>query len=414
MSRTLIIDCQIAGISGDMLLSGLVDLGAEKKKVIEGIYECGSHIDGCTINSVEFTNSKSNGISCTSFSFNYEEKHHSLSGSALYQIAVECCDSLDLVSRSRAFVLNSLKSLISAESRVHGLDIDHVMLHETASIDTLADIVGTALAMSDLELFDCNIYSTSVAIGRGVLNFSHGIVPNPGNAILEIFKGREFNLVGGFLDGELTTPTGAAMLVNLTSHSVLSYPALIPDRVGYGGGIKRKEGSANVVRILLGHDHLYQRYRPESVYEIETNVDDLDGQTLGNVIDALYRFGAKDVILLQGITKKNRPAIIIKTLTDISHVEPVIECLFSETGTLGIRVRETSRIIVRRSICSKTITINNEVFKVRVKISKDQNGNIDYLKPEFEDIKHISQKLKIPFRKSSIIVQRKINTALGI
>ena len=76
MSRTLIIDCQVAGISGDMLLSGLIDLGAEKKKVIEGIYLCGSHIDGCKINSVEFTNSKSNGISCTSFSFNYEEKHH--------------------------------------------------------------------------------------------------------------------------------------------------------------------------------------------------------------------------------------------------------------------------------------------------------------------------------------------------
>jgi pyridinium-3,5-bisthiocarboxylic acid mononucleotide nickel chelatase len=414
MSRTLIIDSQIAGISGDMLLSALVDLGAKSKKVIDGIYKCSDQIDGCKINSIKFTNSKSNGISCTSFSFNYKERDHSLSGSAFYQLAVECCDSLDLVSHPRTFVLNSLRSLIRAESRVHGHDFDHVKLDETGSIDTLADIVGTALAMSDLKLFDCNVYSTSVAVGRGVLKFSHGIVPNPGNAILEIFKGREFNLVPGYLDGELTTPTGAAMLVNLTSHSVPSYPALIPDRIGYGRGIKQKEGSANVVRILLGHDQSYQRYFPDSVYEIETNVDDLDGQTAGNVIETLYRLGAKDVVLLQGITKKNRPAMIIKVLTDNSHLESVVQSLFSETGTLGIKMRETNRFIVKRSICSRTITINNKDFKVRVKISKDQNGNIDYLKPEFEDIKHISQKLKIPFRKSSIIVQRKIDAALGI
>jgi uncharacterized protein (TIGR00299 family) protein len=412
MSRTIIIDCQIAGISGDMLLSALIDLGAERKKVIEGIYLCANHIDGCRINSVEFIKRKSKGISCTSFLFDYTEKHHSLSGSALYRKAVDCCDSLGLVSRPRAFVLNSFKSLISAESRVHGVDFDNVKLHETAGIDTLADIVGTALAMNDLDLFNCKICSTGVAVGSGVLKFSHGIIPNPGNAILEIFKGREFTLISGYLEGELTTPTGAAMLVNLSSHSVSSYPTVIPDKIGYGGGTKRNESTPNVVRILLGRNPLYQIYDSDSVYEIETNVDDLDGETVGNVIDTLYHHGAKDVILLQGITKKNRPAIIIKILSDKSHLEPVINNLFSETGTLGIRVRETNRLIIKRSICSITITINEEIFNVRIKISKDQDGNINYLKPEFEDIKYISQKLGISFKQSAIMVQRKIHDSI--
>jgi uncharacterized protein (TIGR00299 family) protein len=412
MSRTVIIDCQIAGISGDMLLSALIDLGAERKKVIEGIYMCANHIDGCRINSVEFTKSKSNGISCTKFLFDYKQKHHSLSGSTFYRMAADCCDSLDLVSRPRAFVLNSFKSLIFAESSVHGVDFDHVKLHETASIDTLADIMGTSLAMNDLDLFNCKIYSTGVAVGSGVLKFSHGIVPNPGNAILEIFKGREFTLTSGYLEGELTTPTGAAMLVNLSSHSVSSYPNVIPDKIGYGGGTKQKGRTPNVVRILFGHNPLYQIYDSDSVYEVETNVDDLDGETVGNVIDTLYLNGAKDVILLQGITKKNRPVIMIKILSDKSHLEPVINNLFSETGTLGIRVRETNRLIIERSISPMVITINDELFNVRVKISKDQDGNINYLKPEFEDIKYISQKLRIPFKQSAIIVQRKIDDSI--
>jgi pyridinium-3,5-bisthiocarboxylic acid mononucleotide nickel chelatase len=412
MSRTVIIDCQIAGISGDMMLSALIDLGAERKKVIEGIYSCANHIEGCRINSVEFVKSILNGISCTCFLFDYKERHHSLSGSALYQKAVDCCDSLDLVSQPRAFVLNSFKSLISAESRVHGVDFDNVKLHETASIDTLADIIGTALAMIDLDLYNCKIYSTGVAVGSGVVKFSHGIVPNPGNAILEIFRGREFTLISGYLEGELTTPTGAAMLVNLSSHSVSSYPTLIPDKIGYGGGTKRKQSTPNVVRVLVGHNTLYKVYDSDSVYEIETNVDDLDGETVGNVIDTLYQNGAKDVILLQGITKKNRPAIMIKILSDKSHLESVINNLLSETGTLGIRVRETNRLIVKRSICSMTITVNEEIFNVRVKISKDQYGNINYLKPEFEDIKYISQKLGIPFKQSAIMVQREVDESI--
>jgi hypothetical protein len=292
------------------------------------------------------------------------------------------------------------------------VDFDNVKLHETAGIDTLADIVGTALAMNDLDLFNCKICSTGVAVGSGVLKFSHGIIPNPGNAILEIFKGREFTLISGYLEGELTTPTGAAMLVNLSSHSVSSYPTVIPDKIGYGGGTKRNESTPNVVRILLGRNPLYQIYDSDSVYEIETNVDDLDGETVGNVIDTLYHHGAKDVILLQGITKKNRPAIIIKILSDKSHLEPVINNLFSETGTLGIRVRETNRLIIKRSICSITITINEEIFNVRIKISKDQDGNINYLKPEFEDIKYISQKLGISFKQSAIMVQRKIHDSI--
>src|SRR6185503_2669146 len=133
----------------------------------------------------------------------------------MYRSLGRCCDSLGLEQRARTFAMESLKTIIAAEATIHGEDFENVHLHEASSIDTLADLVGCAMALQNLKLFDVKIFSTKVAVGGGVLKFSHGILPNPASAILEIFKGRQFVLAGGQAEEELTTPTGAAMLVNL-------------------------------------------------------------------------------------------------------------------------------------------------------------------------------------------------------
>src|SRR6476619_1395234 len=187
MTEIVIIDSQIAGISGDMLLSGLIDLGAEKKTVIDAIYSCEDHFKGSRIRSVDFIKAKSNGTSCTKFMFDFKEERQSLLGTSMYRLVARYCDTLDLGLRPKAFVLNSLKLLISAESVVHGVDFNHIRLHETGSLDTVADLVGTAIAMKSLNLFTSKIFSTSVAVGRGLLNFSHGVVPNPFHFILNLF-----------------------------------------------------------------------------------------------------------------------------------------------------------------------------------------------------------------------------------
>lgn len=406
MTGIVIIDPQISGISGDMLLSGLIDLGADKKIVIDAIYSCEDHFKSSKIRSVDFIKAKSNGISCTKFLFDFKEDYQSLLGTTMYRSVSRYCDALDLGLRPKAFVLNSLKLLITAESVVHGVDYNHVRLHETGSLDTVADLVGTAIAMKNLNLFNSKIFSTSVAVGRGLLNFSHGIVPNPGNAILEIFKNRGFILVPGMLRGELTTPTGAAMLVNLTSKCVSFYPQFIPENIGYGGGVRVEKGIPNVLRITTGNQPISTSQNLESVYEIETNVDDLNGESIGNLIEILYKKGATDVVILQGITKKNRPVFVIKVISDNVKLQSIVDTLFIESGSLGIRIRETNRSTVVRSTVTVPVSISKEHFHVRVKVSKDHDGKVTHVKPEFDDVKQISEKMKIPYRRSSEIVQK--------
>jgi pyridinium-3,5-bisthiocarboxylic acid mononucleotide nickel chelatase len=414
MSEIAIIDAQIAGISGDMLLSALIDAGAERKMVTDVMYSCAEFFDGYNITSIDFVKAKSSGISCTKLKFNYKEKNHVVVGSDFYRKASRCCDSLNLDSRSKSFVLNSLKTLIQAESVVHGTDFTQVRLHESASLDTIADLVGTSVALNNLDLFNSKIYCTSVAVGKGILQFSHGVVPNPGNAILEIFRGTGFTLTPGYLDGELTTPTGAAMLVNLMPLCISVYPTFVPSKVGYGGGTKEYEGIPNVVRVTMGRHPTGSISKLDSIYELETNIDDLDGETIGNVMETLYLRGASDVTILQGITKKNRPVNIIKVLSDKNHLETITNTLFSETGTLGVRLRETTRLAMERSIFVMPISIKHELFYVHVKISKNARSDINSAKPEYEDVKAMSVKLKIPYKNCREIVQRKMMDRLSI
>lgn len=399
MAKIVIIDSQIAGISGDMLLSSLIDVGANKKKVIDSIYACQNYFKGSKIRNVDFVKTSSYGISCTKFLFDYADSANSRIGSAVYRAIAACSDSLNLSNVAKSFVLNSLKKIIQAESTIHGSSYTSVRLHEVSTIDTAADLIGTAVALDDLDLLSKKFYTTDVAVGNGLLEFSHGVVPNPGNAILEILSDRQILLVPGKLDGELTTPTGAAMLVNLASEHISQYPPITPEKIGNGGGQKEGKNVANILRIVIGNSNLKLDYTSESVYELETNVDDVTGEIIGNLIDILYANNAKDVTVLHGLSKKNRPSFVVKVLADKTSRDALIQILLSETGSLGCRVNEVNRITTSRSFITLPIAIENRKFKVKVKISKNRNGSVNSIKPEYDDIKNISTVLKIPYKK---------------
>ena len=399
MAKIVIIDSQVAGISGDMLLSSLIDVGANKKKVIDSIYACQNYFKGSKIRNVDFVKTSSYGISCTKFLFDYTDSANSRIGSAVYRAIAACSDSLNLSNVAKSFVLNSLKKIIQAESKIHGRSYTSVRLHEVSTIDTAADLIGTAVALDDLDLLSKKFYTTDVAVGNGLLEFSHGVVPNPGNAILEILSDRQILLVPGKLDGELTTPTGAAMLVNLASEHISQYPPITPEKIGNGGGQKEGKNVANILRLVIGNSNLKLDYTSESVYELETNVDDVTGEIIGNLIDVLYANNSKDVTVLHGISKKNRPSFVVKVLADKTSRDALIEILLSETGSLGCRVNEVNRITTSRSFITLPITIENRKFKVKVKISKNGNGSVNSIKPEYDDIKNISTVLKIPYKK---------------
>ena len=404
MSKIVIIDSQVAGISGDMLLSSLVDIGANKKKVVDSIYACQDYFEGSKIHKVNFIKTTSYGISCTKLLFEYKDSTRFRLGSVVYRSIASCCDSINLSNVAKSFVLNSIKTIITAESKIHGTKHDDVRLHEVSTVDTAADLIGTAVALDNLGLLSQKFYATDVAIGNGMLQFSHGIVPNPGNAILEILRNSQILLVPGKIDGELTTPTGAAMLVNLVPEHISQYPPFIPEQIGNGAGQKDGKNVANILRLVVGQSNSNVDHTSESVYEIETNVDDATGETIGNMIETLYASGAKDVTVLQGISKKNRPSFIIKVLSDITSRDSLVKLLLNETGSLGCRVHEINRITIPRSFITVPITIGNQRFVVKVKLSKDKDGTIKMIKPEYDDIKKIATRLKAPYRKVFDIV----------
>lgn len=409
-AKIAIVDCQVAGIAGDMLMSSLVDAGASTDKVIDAIFACQNFLKGGKIIRASFEKTISHGFSATRLDLVCKDSVHERKGAEMYRALAACCDSLGLEQRAKVFALESLKAIISAEATIHGEDFDSVHLHEASSIDTLADLVGCAVALQDLKLFDAKIFSTRVAVGGGVLKFSHGTVPNPASAILEIFKGRQFVLAGGQAEEELTTPTGAAMLVNLAQGSVNYYPSISPEKIGYGAGTKKFEGFANVVRVLIGTASTVAA--KDTVCVVETNVDDASGEVIGNLVEQLTDV-CKDVTVIPGTTKKSRPAYLIRIISDHAQLNSVLEILFSESGTLGARVQEVERFILPRAILTVPVSINGNTFNVHVKVARDSAGRVTNVKPEFEDIKIIASRCQMPVKKVMELVNAEVMQKMG-
>ena len=389
MSKIFIIDAQIAGLSGDMLLSALIDLGADKKKVIDSIYSCENIIPGSRIKDVRFEKVNSNGFAATRFYFEYKDEILERKGIEIIKSISQYTEYLDLKPRSKSFIMDSIKTLIDAEAKIHGKPFDQVHLHEASSIDTFVDLIGCAIALEDLNIFDSKILSTYISIGNGLTTFSHGTIPNPTNAILEIFRGKPFVLIGND-QGELTTPTGAAMLVNLSSECIRFYPPLIPETIGLGAGNRKLKDRPNVLRLVIGKDPVIPYLNNEKMFLIETNIDDVNGEIVGNLIEVLMKEGARDVTIIPGITKKNRPVNIIRILSDLVKTDTLIDKLFKETGTSGIRINEINRITLKRNIKTIEVTINHTKYNINIKITRDALNHIINIKPEFNDLKNIA------------------------
>lgn len=407
MARIAIIDSQVAGIAGDMLLASLVDAGASKTKVIDSIFACQDFLKGSKISKVDFARVLSHGFAATQLQMKYTDGAHEHKGSEMHSALGRCCDSLGLEQKAKMFALESLETIISAEAKVHGESIDSVHLHEASSIDTLVDLIGCATALQDLKLFDGRIYSTKVAVGGGLLKFSHGTVPNPASVILEIFKNKQFVLTGGLAEEELTTPTGAAMLVKLTQGSVNYYPSISPEKIGYGAGTKKFKGFANVVRVLVGTSNVITETTKDSVCVIETNIDDASGEIVGNLVDRLTEV-TKDVIVIPGITKKSRPAYLIRIISENAHLNNVLEVLFSESGTLGARVQEVERYVLPRAILTVPVDVKGITFSVHVKVVRDSAGKVTNAKPEFEDVKIIAARCQLPVKRVTELVAAQV------
>jgi len=413
MNKIIVIDSQIAGISGDMLLSSLIDSGADKKKIIKNINKIQNYFQDSKINKIDFIKTESNGIGATRFIFEFDEKLEEKNAVDMYGVIANCCHNIGLSEKAKKFAIESIKTIINVESKIHNKNIKELHLHESSSIDTGADLIGCATALDDLDLWNnSTFYSTKVAVGGGLTNFSHGILPNPTNAILEIFRMHEIAIMGGPIEAELTTPTGAAMLVNLKPKKITNYPEFIPERIGYGTGTKEFNTIPNILRVSIGKSDFFSDIQTDTVTILETNIDDINGEILGNLVEKLSSGGiegVKDVIVINGISKKNRPAYMLKVICSDENEKKIAETIFEESGTLGIRKTKTERYILARFNLLVPIEIEKQSFIINVKISKNSNGEITNIKPEYEDIKRISDKINYPLKRTIDIVNNLIS-----
>jgi len=403
-----VIDAQVAGISGDMLLCSLVNIGANKSKIIDGIRSAESLCKDVKVKKIDFVEVKKNSLQATELLLEIDDDAHERKGIEIKEIITKSAGQLKISENAKTFAVKSIETLIHAESKIHGEPEDSVHFHEAASFDTVVDLLGTAIALDDLDCFDDDIVVTPVAIGGGTVTFSHGTSSNPAYAILEIFRESGIITVGGNVKEELTTPTGASILVNLTSECSEFYPPMKIQSVGYGAGQKDFEGFSNVLKIVRGV--LSTQLQLDTVKILETNVDDVSGEVLGNMIEKIMAHGAKDVTISSAITKKGRPTNLVSVICDSDTMNSIMDLLVTETGTLGVRVRTSQRYIVPRAVKTIPVEIQGQSFDVRYKTRELNNGS--HFKIESDDIKEISGVLSISYKETEELLNQEIRKKL--
>ena len=399
-----VIDAQVAGVSGDMLLSSLVNIGANKSKIIDGIRSAESLCKDVKIKKIDFVEVKKNSLQATELLLEIDDDVHERKGIEIKEIIEKSTEKSTISESAKTFAIKSIETLIRAESKIHSEPEDSVHFHEAASFDTVVDILGTAIALDDLGCFDDGIVATPVAIGGGTVTFSHGTSSNPAYAILEIFRESGIITVGGNVKEELTTPTGASMLVNLVKECSEFYPPMKIQSIGYGAGQKDFDGFSNVLKIVRGIAST--KLQLDTVKILETNVDDVSGEVLGNMIEKIMAHGAKDVTISSAITKKGRPTNLVSVICDSDTMNSIMDLLVTETGTLGVRIRTSERYIVPRAVKTVSVNIQGQSFDVRYKTRDLNNGS--HFKIESDDIKEISGVLSISFKETEELLNQEV------
>lgn len=275
--------------------------------------------------------------------------------------------------------LKILKTIAEAEAKVHRVSLDQVHFHEIGGVDTIVDATGAVLSLKLLKIQ--KVYCSPLPQGVGFLQTEHGLLPLPAPATSEVLKG--LPVYSRPISAELTTPTGAAIAKNLVDE-FREMPPLKVEAIGYGAGYKELE-QPNLLRVFIGQE--LEEEKEEEVMLIETTIDDSQPQNLGYLAEVLTEKGAIDVWLTPIQMKKNRPGVVLSVLAPTLFQEKILELIFSETNTLGIRFIPLKRLTLKR----KVVEIRTRLGKARVKIGfwKDKPVTIS---PEYEDCKKIAKK----------------------
>ena len=410
MKKAVIVDCQTTGISGDKFLAALIDMGANIEKLNPLIKNILNNHSNCTKFDPKPEKITLSHFTCTRLNILLEEKIEALSKKEVDSLIEKDLTDLSLSMLAKQFIKSAFTIIFEAEASIHGKQIENVHLHEIASVDTYLDIIGSALLIDDLNLFANTTWIVlPIAVGSGEVKISHGIIKTPAPATLKILQDNHFIFKGMNIKSELTTPTGVSILAALKCMSKEVLPRIIVEKTGYGGGTKTFEEYPNILRLIKGNllDEISQQ---GEIAALETNVDDVTGEVIGNFINKMSNLkGVRDISVLNTITKKNRPGYLIKLLVDPQESEPIKKIIFEELGTLGMRHYLCGRSILKREITKREIYIDQQKYIIRIKTAQLADGTIVNVKPEFEDVKEIANKIKKPFNHVLTIIKKQLN-----
>ena len=300
-------------------------------------------------------------------------------------------EAADLPSAVRTPALSCFAALARAEATVHGTTPDEVHFHEVGALDAIADVVGVCAGLAHLGLD--SLTCSTVSLGGGFVSVGHGRLPVPPPAVVELLRG--LPSVGGPVEAELATPTGAA-LVATHATGFGSQPAMLVDAVGVGAGGRDLDGSANVVRLLLGRT--VAGAAPSPALVLEANVDDLDPRLWPWVLELLLAAGASDAWLTPILMKKGRPAHTLSVLVAAHCRTAVLDVVFAETTTIGLRSYEVNKLALERT--ERTVEIDGHVLRVKL---ASYAGKIVNAQPEYDDVAAVAQATGRPLK--SVLTQ---------
>jgi uncharacterized protein (TIGR00299 family) protein len=370
-----------SGASGDMIMGCLLALEADTKEVYKAVESVGCSLEVSCVDRGHIKATRAKVISDRRFQ-SIEEANSILKGSSLRGKALENA-------------LRALDVLASAESRVHGVPREDARFHEVGAMDALADITGSCCALQSLGVE--RVLSLPVSVGGGFVSSHHGRLPVPGPAALEILRSFKIPWRGGPVDQELLTPTGAALLAVLVDEFLPEHPLIRTETVGYGAG-GRELAVPNALRGILGEVGHGHDGHGDRVVQLETNVDDVTGEVLGNLIELLMDAGALDVSLMPAVMKKGRAGNVVSVIARRDDQDRLIEIIMRETGSLGVRVFPSlHRHVAERDQRTVEVKICGQIHQAAVKVSRFE-GKMLNIKPEFEDCKRIARETGLPLR----------------
>ncbi|MHA1965403.1 MAG: nickel pincer cofactor biosynthesis protein LarC [Candidatus Thorarchaeota archaeon] len=428
--KTVLIDVATAGASGNMFLSALTDLIGEDDALLPVAASLLIYDPSFRLNMESHTHS---GITGRQIQIT-QNPGIRLTPSSIKEVLQSVVEEVELSAAGKKIAERALNELLEAESRAHNKPIDELHLHETGTVDTILDIVGTAYLLERTGLLgEAEFLATPVAVGSGTIETEHGLLEVPVPAVAEMLVVNEVPYHNGEAKTEVLTPTGVAILIAVTDKFMESHDDFVAKNQGFGFGTRDLGKIPNMMSIAIGETVVPDKevskpvkkepkkkatkpakktkpkaeekpkvldgWNEDDVIVIETNVDDVDGETLGTLFDTLLEEGlAYDVTIIPAMGKKNRPCYVVKVIAAKAGLKSIADVMIRNLGTIGIRYTTWQRLKASRETIVCSFEIDGKDYMVRVKVSRSVDGSILSIKPEADDVLRVSKETGIPVR----------------